>query len=89
MVISIDAGGRLYINVGDNPDSAIDEDTLLARASAMLRRNPEIDVMVKGDANVAYGRVIAAMVLLQQAGAAKVGFITDPLPAPRTRRPGA
>ena len=89
MVVSIDAGGSLYINIGDSPDTAIDEDTLLARASAMLRRNPEIDVMVKGDANVAYGRVITAMVLLQQAGASKVGFITDPLPPPRTRRPGA
>ena len=89
MVVSIDAGGRLYVNLGDNPEAAIDDETLLARASAILRRNPEIDVLVKGDANVAYGRVITAMVLLQQAGAAKVGFLTDPLPQPRTRRPGA
>ena len=90
LVVSIDAGGSLYINVGDAPNAAIDEETLLARASAMLRRNPEIDVLVKGDANVAYGRVVTAMVLLQQAGAAKVGFLTDPLPAPpRNRRPGA
>jgi hypothetical protein len=29
------------------------------------------------------------MVILQQAGASKVGFITDPLPAPRNRRQGA
>jgi biopolymer transport protein TolR len=90
LVVSIDAGGRLYINVGDDPEAAIDDETLLARASAMLRRNPEIDVLVKGDANVAYGRVISAMVLLQQAGASKVGFLTDPLPAPRNnRRQGA
>jgi len=90
IVVSIDAGGRLYINIGTNPDQAIDEDTLLARASAMLRRNPEVDVLLKGDANVPYGRVVTAMVLLQQAGASKVGFITDPLPAPpRNRRPGA
>ena len=90
LVVSIDAGGRLYINIGDNPDRAIDEQTLLARASAILRRNPEIDVLMKGDANVAYGRVIAAMVLLQQAGASKVGFVTDPPPAPRNdRRQGA
>jgi len=90
LVVSIDAAGRLYINVGTNPDQAIDEDTLVARASAMLRRNPDLDVLVKGDANVAYGRVVTAMVLLQQAGVAKVGFVTDPLPAPRpNRRQGA
>jgi biopolymer transport protein ExbD len=27
---------------------------------------------------VAYGRVVSGMVLLQQAGAERVGFITDP-----------
>jgi biopolymer transport protein TolR len=46
----------------------------------MLRRAPDVDVLVKGDAAVAYGRVISAMVLLQKAGATKVGFLTDPLP---------
>jgi biopolymer transport protein TolR len=86
LVVSIDAAGRLYVNVGTNPERAIDEDTLVARASAMLRRAPDIDVLVKGDAAVPYGRVVTAMVLLQQAGAKKVGFLTDPLPAP-PRRP--
>jgi len=33
---------------------------------------------VKADQGVAYGRVVTAMVILQQAGAAKVGFLTDP-----------
>jgi biopolymer transport protein TolR len=83
LVLSIDASGRLYLNVGSTPEQAIDEETLLARASAMLRRAPDVDVLVKGDAGVAYGRVISAMVLLQQAGAVKVGFLTDPLPEPR------
>jgi biopolymer transport protein TolR len=89
LVLSIDAAGQLYLNVGNQPERPIDEDTLLARAGAMLRRAPEIDVLVKGDANVPYGRVISAMVLLQRAGASKVGFLTDPLPPPRERRPGA
>ena len=89
LVLSIDAAGRLYLNVGSEPEQAIDEATLLARASAMLRRAPDIDVLVKGDTAVAYGRVISAMVLLQQAGASKVGFLTDPLPPAATRRQGA
>jgi biopolymer transport protein TolR len=89
LVLSIDAGGRMYLNVGSDPEQSIDEETLLARASAMLRRAPDIDVLVKGDANVAYGRVVSAMVLLQQAGASKVGFLTDPLPADPGRRQGA
>ena len=83
LVLSIDSAGRLYLNVGGNPTQPIDEDVLLARATAMLRRSPDIDVLVKGDATVAYGRVVSAMVLLQQAGARKVGFLTDPLPKAR------
>jgi biopolymer transport protein ExbD len=35
---------------------------------------------VKADSAVAYGRVVQAMVILQQAGARTVGFITEPLP---------
>ena len=83
MVLSIDSAGRLYLNIGGNPTQPIDEAVLLARATAMLRRSPDIDVLVKGDAAVSYGRVVSAMVLLQQAGARKVGFLTDPLPKAR------
>jgi len=78
LVLSIDQEGRLYLNVGGDPDRAIDDETAAARATAALRRAPERPVMVKGDARVAYGRVVEAMVLLQQAGAKKVGFITAP-----------
>jgi len=38
---------------------------------------------VKADNQVAYGSVVRAMVILQKAGAKKVGFITDPLPDPK------
>jgi len=35
-------------------------------------------VMVNADTAVAYGRVIEGMVLLQRAGAHKLGFVTQP-----------
>jgi len=35
-------------------------------------------VLVAGDERVDYGRIYAAMVLLQQAGAAKVGLMSQP-----------
>jgi biopolymer transport protein TolR len=43
-----------------------------------LRRNAQTPVLVKADQAVSYGRVVTGMVLLQQAGAERVGFITDP-----------
>jgi biopolymer transport protein TolR len=45
---------------------------------------PDRPVLVNGDQAVNYGRVVQAMVILQQAGAHKVGFQTDPLPRSAT-----
>jgi biopolymer transport protein TolR len=85
IVLSVDRGGRLYLNIGGNPQMSLDPDIVAARTTAALRQNPERAVLVKADNAVAYGRVVQAMVILQRAGAKKVGFITDPLPQP-TRR---
>ncbi|HEY6482014.1 MAG TPA: protein TolR [Steroidobacteraceae bacterium] len=87
LVLSVDRLGRLSLNVGSNPHAVLDADTVAARATAALRRNPELPVLVNADNRVEYGRVVQAMVILQRAGARKVGFITDPLPpAPAERR---
>ena len=79
LVLSVDRAGLMYLNVGDSPDSAVEADVVVARTAAVLRRSPETPVLVKADTQVEYGRVVTAMVLLQQAGAEQVGFVTDPL----------
>jgi biopolymer transport protein TolR len=84
LVLSIDATGRLYLNVGATPRQPIDDQTALVRATAALRHTPERQVLVNGDQAVNYGRVVQAMVILQQAGARKVGFQTDPPPRSAT-----
>ena len=87
LILSVDARGRLYLNVGANPQLPLDDATALARATAALRRAPQRMVLVKGDRAVPYGRVVTAMVMLQQAGAAKLGFLTEPPPIPTPARP--
>jgi len=84
LVLSIDKQGRLFLNVGDTPNVAISEDVLTARATASMRRNPDRAVLLKADESIPYGRAVDAMVILQHAGAKKVGFITQPL---ATRKP--
>ncbi|MFZ9872174.1 MAG: protein TolR [Steroidobacteraceae bacterium] len=78
IVVSIDAQGRLFLNQGESPSEALDDVMLESRVAALLRRTPGVPVFVKGDRAVPYGRVVEAMVLLQRAGAAKVGFLTEP-----------
>jgi biopolymer transport protein TolR len=78
LILSVDASGGFYLNIGADEETAIEEDAVVQRVSAVLRREPQTPVLVKADRSVPYGRVVTGMVLLQQAGAEKVGFITDP-----------
>jgi biopolymer transport protein TolR len=84
LVVTIDARGQMYINFGPNPDKPASESTVSSRTAALLRRDRETPVLVKADTTVPYGVVAHAMVVLQRAGADKVGLLTDPeRPAPR------
>jgi biopolymer transport protein ExbD len=73
------------LNIGDDEESPIDDATVVERASAVLRRNAQTPVLVKADEAVPYGRVVSGAVLLQQAGATKIGFQTDPADDERER----
>ncbi len=77
LVLSVDADGRMYLNLGDDKTPQ-DPERILEVASAVIRREPATPVLVKADKAVSYGRVVEGMVLLQQAGAKKIGFLTDP-----------
>jgi biopolymer transport protein TolR len=79
LILSVDAAGSYYLNIGSDEEKAIEEGAVIERVSTVLRREPKTPVLVKADQNVPYGRVVTGMVLLQQAGAEKVGFITDPV----------
>jgi len=78
LILSVDKAGNFYINIGSNNESPLDDEIILDRVAKVLRREPATAVLVKADKSVNYGRVVDGMVLLQRAGAEKVGFITDP-----------
>ena len=78
LVLSVDRDGRYYLNIGGNEDSPVGEAEVARRAGAVLGRDPATPVLVKADERVPYGSVVRGMVLLQQAGATKIGFLTDP-----------
>ena len=79
IVVSVDAEGNVYINHGDNEDQPKPGGEIVRIAQAIISTNPSAQVLVKADRAVPYGNVVGAMVLLQQAGAESVGFVTDPL----------
>ena len=78
VVITVDQFGDLYLDVGEEKTQPVDGQTLMVRIAAVLKYNPNVPIMVKGDSAVDYGRVVEAMVLAQAAGAPSVGLITVP-----------
>ncbi|WP_428605637.1 protein TolR [Sedimenticola sp.] len=77
VVVSVNSRGEMFIDVGEGKDQPVDPDTLVTRVAAVLAYKPKTPIMVKGDRNVDYGRVVEAMVLVQRAGAPNVGLITE------------
>lgn len=81
IIVSVNQAGELFLNVSDTPQNPMDTQALQVRVAAELglamKNHQKVNVLVKGDAGVPYGRVVAAMGLLKQAGAEQVGLMTD------------
>ena len=80
LVLSIDREGRQYLNMGGDPHQPLDDAAVEERTAAALHNKEDLPVLLKADYHIEYGQVMAAMVVLQRAGARKVGFVSDPLP---------
>jgi biopolymer transport protein TolR len=81
LIITVDAQGNYYLNVSKKPSQPLTARVLSNLVSEQLSAKTEGEqrpVLVRGDKNVNYGKVIEAMALLQQAGAKSVGLITQP-----------
>jgi biopolymer transport protein TolR len=81
VIVSVDKDGLYYLNTAAQPGSPLEPQALQVQVAAILTLAREekqaINVLVKGDQGVNYGKVMAAMALLKQAGADKVGLITE------------
>ena len=77
LILSINAEGQYFLNVGDDQDAPISEDELRTLTAAVVRRNPEVRVLVRGDRDVNYQRVVRGMAVLQQAGVPQVGLVAE------------
>lgn len=77
LVVSVNKAGDFFITYDDDRTLAVDAEDMLHKTAAIISINQGIPVLVKGDRDVPYGRVVEAMVILQQAGAPNVGLITE------------
>ncbi len=78
LILTVDAAGDWYLNVGDDPESTLSREEVQRLASAVMRISPNRRVLVAGDTSVDYGQIMQAMVTLQIAGAPEIGLMSEP-----------
>jgi len=79
IVLSIDAKGNYYLNIAKNPTKAISKNNITKQVAMELKKTQgktKRQVLVKGDKNINYGKIIQAMTLLQKSGAPDIGLVT-------------
>lgn len=81
LIVTVDVKGQYFLNIGTDPKKPIAMEELTTRVAAELalakQSNQKIPVLVRGDKDVTYDKVVQAMVLLQQAGVEQVGLMTQ------------
>ncbi len=80
ITVTVDRDGKFYFdaqNYRSEKDKPEDAARLMALTQVALEKTPQAPVLVRGDRDVPYRAVIEAMSLLQQAGAPKVGLVTQ------------
>ncbi|MFY7697963.1 MAG: protein TolR [Legionella sp.] len=81
IIVSVNNQGDFFLNIHTNPDEPMAPQALMVRVAAELELAKQagqvLNVLVKGDQGVAYGKVVTAMSMLKQAGAEQVGLLTD------------
>ncbi|MFK7859594.1 MAG: protein TolR [Granulosicoccus sp.] len=78
LILSVDADGKWFLNVGEDPEAPLSREEVQRLASAVLRLNPDRRVLVAGDKAIDYGQIMQAMVTLQVSGAPEIGLMSDP-----------
>lgn len=81
VLVTVDEQGEVFLTLGTNAREQVDDDTLVKKVSAFVKEDPKVSVLLGGDKRVDYGRVNQVLGLLQQAGVAKVGLMSQPTTA--------
>jgi biopolymer transport protein TolR len=82
LVVSVRQDGAIFVNLGmqnaDDEGTRVTIYSLEDQAGKILRARADAPVYVKADHRLDYGTVVRVMTVLQKAGAASVGLITEP-----------
>ncbi len=81
LVVTITAAGEYFLSTGPTEEErdSFDLETISRQVGQILNANPEIQVLIEGDAGADWGSMITLITALQGAGVVNPSFITQPL----------
>lgn len=77
LIVSVDAQGQYYINLGEDEMRPRTADDIATAIGRVLQVNQGKLLLVRGDRDASYEQVVQLMVLLQGVGAERVGLVTE------------
>ncbi len=77
VIVTVTADGGCRLEWEGEPE-VVSPQSLLVKVAAIMRHKPGTQVLVAGDSEVAYGKVVEIMAALREAGVGKVGLLTRP-----------
>ena len=78
LIISIDQEGKIFLETESTKNQSLTLLELNSFVSKIFQASPNMQVVIRGDASVAYQRVMVVMAELQSAGASDIGLISQP-----------
>jgi len=73
VTVVLDKGGQTFLD-----DKPVAPAQLTQRFVDVARQNPDMEVQLRADQAVPYGRVVEVMGAAQKAGLNRIGFVADP-----------
>jgi biopolymer transport protein TolR len=84
LTVSIKADGSIFLQ-----DQAVDVGDLVTKLQASSKNNPDRRIFVRGDKDLAYGRIMEVMGTITQGGFTKVALLAEQTAAPASPGPAA
>jgi biopolymer transport protein TolR len=84
LTVSIKADGSIFLQ-----EQAVDVAELVGKLQAIAQNNADRRIFVRGDKDLAYGRIMEVMGTITQGGFTKVALLAEQTVAPGASSPGA
>ena len=79
LIVSIDRDGALFLETGSTKNKPLTLDELNVSVSKIIEASPGLQVVIRGDGQGKYEKVMTVMAELQMAGAIDIGLISKPI----------